>query len=168
MKLSKLHLLFLATTMLLLPMTGSAQSGKIDADKAKDALQKLLGEATEAVEKAQKKQKDKKDESAFWIRDKENLTMDRTEYTKKVTKALAVMKIEIQSLAETDSSVGNREYFKTRVKGLQQNHTYCSEELDQLKAFATEEEFRARQRSFDKNLALLSDHLVVTMKEAGH
>lgn len=154
----------------MVPLATHAQSEKIDANKAKDVLQKLLGEATEAVEKASRKSdnKNKDDEDAFWVRAKDNLTMERVQYTKKVTTVLAVMQAEIEGLADTEASVGSREYFKTRVLSLKQNHAYCVEDLVNLKAFPTEEEFRVRQRFFDKNLALLSDHLVVTMKEAGH
>jgi hypothetical protein len=151
-----------------LPMSLVAQSEKIDADKAKDALQKLLGEVKEAADKVTKKSSSKDSEDSFWERSKDHLTMERAQYAKKVTRGLAVMEVEIQGLANTDSPVSAREYFKLRVESLKLNLAYCRDEFAKLEALPTEEEFRARQRFFDRNLAYLSDHVVATMKEAGH
>lgn len=163
----KSFLPLLSACLISLPAIGHAQSEKIDTDKAKDALQKLLGEAKDAVEKASKKSGDEKEES-FWERSKENLGMERKQYIKKATTALAVMQVEIQGLENTESSVATRVYFKMRVEALKQQHAYCIDDLTKMQAMATEEEFRSRQRFFDRNLTSLSDHLVVTMKEAGH
>ncbi|TLD72613.1 hypothetical protein FEM03_00620 [Phragmitibacter flavus] len=160
--------LLLAACALSLPLASHAQVDKIDSDKAKDALQKLLGEVKDAADKATKKSSDKESEDAFWERSKDHLTMDRVQYSKKATRGLAVMDAEIQGLADTDAPVSVRDYFKLRVESLKLNLAYCREEFAKLEALATEEEFRSRQRFFDRNLAYLSDHLVATMKEAGH
>jgi len=159
----KLILPLLTACLISLPAVSHAES--IDADKAKDALKKLLGDVSEAAEKATKKSDE--DDDVHWKRSKENLTMEREEYTKKVTKALAFINVEIQAAADTDSSVGGKDYYKTRIKSLQEHAKFCAEDLERLNASASEEEFRSKQRFFDRSVAYLAEYVAITVKEAG-
>lgn len=142
-----------------------AQNSKIDVEEAKDALKKLLGEVSDAAEKATKKSEAKGNE--FWERSKDNLVMEREAYSKKVGVAMARMDAELKGLEVSDASISARVYFKVRVESLKQHLQFCREDFERLKATATEEEFRARQRNFDRTVAFLGDQLSLTLKEAG-
>lgn len=137
---------------------------KIDkntVDKAKDALDKVLGEVKNAADKAGDKGKE------LWARTKENLRMSRDEYLKKATSALATMDAEIQVLAESGSAVTSRDYFKTRLEALRQHLDYCKRDMERLAASDTEEAFRVKQKGFDRGLGFLGDNIELAEEEAG-
>jgi hypothetical protein len=137
---------------------------KIDkntADKAKEMLDKVLGEVKNAADKAEDKGKD------LWERTKENLRMSREEYVKKVGSALTTMDAEIQVLSESGSAVTSRDYFKTRIEALRQHLDYCKRDLERLQAAETEEAFRVKQKGFDRGLDYLGENIELAQEEAG-
>ncbi|MFZ4766140.1 MAG: hypothetical protein ACOYMN_14410 [Roseimicrobium sp.] len=134
---------------------------KSTADKAKDMLEKLVGEVKSAADKAGDKGRE------LWERTKENLRLSREEYLKKVTSALTTMDAEIQVLAESGSSVTARDYFKTRLESLRQQLDYCKRDLDRLAAADSEEAFRVKQKGFDRGLGFLGDQIELAQEEAG-
>jgi len=137
---------------------------KISADKAKQLLEKGLGELTKAAGKSDSK--DSKPEG-IWERNKDTLKLSREDYLKKVQSAFATMEAEIQVLMEGGSNVASRDYFKTRIEALKQQLDYCKRDCDRLKENATEEAFRVKQRGFDRTLGFLSDNFGVAKEESG-
>jgi hypothetical protein len=131
------------------------------SDKAKDLLDKLVNEAKKATDKAKDEGKD------LWGKSKDLLKLSREEYTQKVQFTMKTMNAEIQALGETDAPVSSRDYFKTRVESLKQHLAYCQRDFDRLKAQADEDAFRAKQKSFDRTLGWLAEHLAATKEEAG-
>jgi hypothetical protein len=134
---------------------------KSTTDKAKQMLDKLVGEVKEATKEGADKGKD------LWERTKENFTMPREAYVKKVNSALATMDAEIQVLAEGGSAVTTRDYFKTRIEGLKQHLDYCKRDLVRLQEATSEETFRVKQRGFDRGLDFLGQNIELAQEEAG-
>jgi polyhydroxyalkanoate synthesis regulator phasin len=153
-----LFTLLLACTVL---QTHAQDEGKKTSDKAKDLLDKLVNEAKKAADKAKDEGKD------LWGRSKDLLKLSREDYTQKVEFAMKTMGAEIQALGETDAPVSSRDYFKTRVESLKQQLAYCQRDFDRLKSQPDEDAFRAKQRSFDRTLGWLAEHLAATKEEAG-
>ena len=156
-----LLLALLVTTSLLQLHAADEEKEKKTSDKAKDVLEKLMGEAKKAAEKAKDEGKD------LWGKSKELLKLTREDYTKKAELAMKTMEAEIQALAESDAPVSGRDYFKTRLESLRQQLAYCHRDFDRLKALPDEDAFRAKQKNFDRTLGWLSEHLSITKEEAG-
>ncbi len=87
----------------------------------------------------------------------------REEYLKKAGDALTRWKADIDVLKD---QVG-REYFKTRVKALEEHHAFAMKEIEMLTAITEEAQFRARQKSFDKTLWTLEAAIEQAQEEAG-
>ncbi|MEZ0274803.1 MAG: hypothetical protein ACAH88_07845 [Roseimicrobium sp.] len=134
---------------------------KSTTDKAKQMLDKLVGEVKEATKEGAEKGKD------LWERSKETLGLSREEYVKKVNSALATMDAEIQVLAEGGSAVTTRDYFKTRIEALKQHLDYCKRDLVRLQESPSEETFRVKQRGFDRGLDFLGENIELAQEEAG-
>ena len=131
-------------------------------DKAKGALEQLMGKAKDAVEKS-----DDKGGRELWARSKDSLTMPREAYVKKADSAIKTMEAELAALAESGSTLVSREYFKTRMESLKQHVEYCRRDLERLQGAETDEAFRVKQRAFDRGLGFLGDHIELTLEEAG-
>jgi polyhydroxyalkanoate synthesis regulator phasin len=134
---------------------------KSTTDKAKQMFDKLVGEAKEAVKEGGEKGKD------LWERTKENFTMSREDYIKKVNSGLATMDAEIQALVESGGAVVSRDYFKTRIESLKQQLDYCKRDLARLQEAPTDEAFRVKQRGFDRGLDFLGENIELAKEEAG-
>jgi polyhydroxyalkanoate synthesis regulator phasin len=134
---------------------------KSTTDKAKQMLDKLVGEVKEAAKESGEKGKD------LWEHTKENLSLSREDYVKKVTSALATMDAEIQVLAESGSAVTTRDYFITRIEALKQHLDYCKRDLARLQESPSEEAFRVKQRGFDRGLDFLGENIELAQEEAG-
>lgn len=134
---------------------------KATTDKAKDLLEKVVGEMKGAADKAEDKGRD------LWKRTKENLQMSREEYLKKATSAVKTMEAEITELSESGSMLNSRDYFKTRTESLKQHLEYCKRDLERLATTETEETFRVKQRGFDRGLGFLGDNIELAQEEAG-
>jgi hypothetical protein len=167
----KLHLTFLSLAtafgfLLAAPSSALAEDkplklDKSTTDKAKQMLDKLVGEVKEAAKEGGEKGKD------LWERTKETMSLSREEYVKKVNSALATMDAEIQVLAESGSAVTTRDYFKTRIEALKQHLDYCKRDLVRLQEAPTEETFRVKQRGFDRGLDFLGENIELAQEEAG-
>jgi hypothetical protein len=132
------------------------------SDKAKDVLGKLLDEAKKAADKAKDEGKD------LWAQhSKDFMKLSREEYTQKAGFMMKTMGAEIQALSEADAPVSGRDYFKTRIESLRQQLAYCQRDFDRLKSQADDDAFHAKQKSFDRTLGWLSEHLSTTKEEAG-
>ena len=134
---------------------------KSTTDKAKDMLDKLVGEVKNAADKGDSKGHD------LWPRSKENLKLSREDYVKKVNSALKAMDAEIASITESGAALVSRDYYKTRLESLKQHLDYCKRDLERLQASETEEVFRAKQKGFDRGLGYLGDHIELAQEEAG-
>lgn len=134
---------------------------KSTTDKAKQMLDKLVGEVKEAAKESGEKGKD------LWERTKENFSLSREEYLKKVNSALATMDAEIQALVESGAAVTSRDYFKTRIESLKQHLDYCKRDLTRLQEAPSDEAFRVKQRGFDRGLDFLGENIELAQEEAG-
>ena len=140
-----------------------AADEKITADKAKDLLGKLVGEAKKAADKMQEHDKG----GTLWPHSKETLALSKDDYLKRAAAGLKTMDAEIKGLAEGESAVNSREYFKTHLEALKQHLSYCRQELDKLGDVENEEAFRVKQKKFDRTLVFLSDNVQLAKDEAG-
>ena len=136
---------------------------KATTDKAKDMLEKLVGEVKNAADKGKGEGKD----HGLWERSKETLRLSREEYVKKVNSAFKTMDAEIASITESGSALVSRDYFKTRLESLKQHLDYCKRDLERLQTSESEEIFRAKQKGFDRGLGYLGDHIELAQEEAG-
>lgn len=134
---------------------------KTTVDKAKDVLDKVLGEARSAADKAGEKGKD------LWERTKDSMRLSREEYLKKADSGLKTMEAEIQVLAESGSALNSRDYFKMRIDALKLHLDYCRRDFDRLQASETEEAFRVKQKGFDRGLDFLGENIELALEEAG-
>jgi hypothetical protein len=134
---------------------------KSTTDKAKQMLDKLVGEVKEATKEGADKGKD------LWERTKENFSMSREDYIKKVNSGLATMDAEIQALVESGGAVVSRDYFKTRIEALKQQLDYCKRDLVRLQEAPNDEAFRVKQRGFDRGLDFLGENIELAQEEAG-
>lgn len=149
-----------------LPVVAQAEDKpiKIDkttVDKAKDVLDKVLGEARNAADKAGEKGKD------LWERTKDSMRLSREEYLKKADSGLKTMEAEIQVLAESGSALNSRDYFKMRIDALKLHLDYCRRDFERLQASETEEAFRVKQKGFDRGLDFLGENIELALEEAG-
>jgi hypothetical protein len=119
-------------------------------------------------DKVQEITRDVRAETRDW-RDatKENLQLDRPEYTERADKALSRYIAEIGVLKDLSGGPGQRDYFKTRVLALDQQAAFATAELNTLRLSESEDVFRARQRSFDRTLSTLEAALGQAQEEAG-
>lgn len=153
--------------LLAVPPASHAQEKKpitIDKDtteKAKNMLDKLVGDVKEAANKSEKKGRE------LWSRTKETLGLTREDYMKKAISGLATMEAEIQVLEESGTAITSRDYFKTRIESLKQHLEYCKRDLARLQELPTEEAFRVKQRGFDRGLGFLADNIENAQDEAG-
>lgn len=134
---------------------------KTTADKAKNMLDKVIGEVSKAANKTELKSKD------LWERTKDNLRLSKEEYLKKAQSAVATMEAEIEVLSESGAGVTTRDYFKMRIESFKLQLDYCKRDMERLKETPTEEAFRVKQRGFDRTLGALSDNLTLAKDEAG-
>lgn len=145
------------------PLRAADEEGgreKKTSEKAREVLDKLMDEAKKATNKA------KEEGRSLWTHSKDLLRLSREEYTKKAEFAMRTMDAEIRALAEADAPVSGRDYFKTRVESLRQQLEYCRRDLERLKGL-DEDGFRAKQKSFDRTLGWLGEHLANAKEEAG-
>lgn len=133
--------------------------------QAEDSLNEQLRRAAEKLKNEFSKVKEQSEVKGreWYKKAKEHLTTSREEYLKKAGDALTRWKADIDVLKD---QVG-REYFKTRVKALEEHHAFAMKELETLNAIAEEAQFRARQKSFDKTLWTLEAAIEQAQEEAG-
>jgi hypothetical protein len=134
---------------------------KETTDKAKDLIDKVLGEVKTAAGTGEESVRE------LWARTKDNLRLSREEYMKKAASGLKTMEAEIAVIAESGSAVMSREYFQTRVAALKQHLDYCKRDLERLQAAESEEAFRVKQKGFDRGLGFLGDNIEMAQEEAG-
>ena len=141
---------------------------KSDSDKAKELMRKLVDAAEKASKGGELKVKELESKAKdLWTHAKENLRTPKPDYLAKVNSAMLSMQAEVQALAEADTGIAGRDYFKTRVEALKQQLAFCQHELDKLKDLPTEEAFRVKQKGFDRTLGFLSDNIGLAKDEAG-
>ena len=160
---NRLALCFALTFSLLLQPGGTRaeDNGRNTADKARDILNKIVDEAQKASSKVEKKSKQ------LWEHTKENLRLTKDEYLGKTGSALVTIHAEIQAIAESDTGVSNRDYFKARIDALKLHLDFCKREWSKLKDITEEETFRVKQKGFDRTLGFLSDNVELAKDEAG-
>lgn len=134
---------------------------KNTTDKAKDLLEKVVGEVKNAANKTKDTSKE------LWARTKESLALSREDYLKKATSGIKTMEAEIAVLSESGSAVLSRDYYKTRIESLKQHLEYCKRDLERLQASESEEAFRVKQKGFDRGLGFLGDNIELAQEEAG-
>ena len=158
------NLQFTALSILLaLGFNSNAMAGdeKITADKARDMVDKLLGEVQKAAGKVETKSKE------LWAHTKESMQLSKEEYLKRATSGLATMDAEVQVLAESGSGVTTRDYFKMRIESLKLHVQYLRRDLERLKDTPNEETFRVKQKGFDRTMGFLGDSIGIAKEEAG-
>jgi len=156
--------LALASALVLnLSAPAHSEDKKLDMDKAKSALEKLVGEARKAAGKMREDDKD----NPLWPRSKETMALPKEDYLKRADSAMKTMDAEIKALAETDSAVNARDYFKTHLESLTQHLRYCRLDAEKLAAVDGEETFRVKQKKFDRSLGFLADNIQLAKEEAG-
>jgi hypothetical protein len=126
-------------------------------EQLRRAAEKLKNEISKVKEKTEVKGRE------WYNKAREHLSTSREEYLKKAGGALASWKADIQVLREQ----GGRDYFKTRVKALEEHHEFATQELAVLSGAEDEATFRARQKVFDKTLWTLEAAVEQAQEEAG-
>ncbi len=126
-------------------------------EQLRRAAEKLRGEFSKVKEQTEVKGRE------WYQKSKEHLTTNREEYLKKAGDALTRWKAHIDVLKEQ----GGRDYFKTRVKALEEHHTFALKEMETLNGTTEEAQFRARQKSFDKTLWTLEAAVEQAQEETG-
>lgn len=139
-----------------------AQEKKFDIEKAKGALEKLAGEAKKAIGKASEGKSD-----SLWPHSKDTLTQPKDEYMRKAQSAMRAIDAEIKALADAESAVNSRDYFRTHLESLKQHLAYCKLDADKLGTVDDEESFRVKQKKFDRALGFLADNVQLAKDEAG-
>ncbi|MEZ5386028.1 MAG: hypothetical protein R3F13_10990 [Prosthecobacter sp.] len=127
------------------------------AEQLRKAAEKLKGEVAKVTEKTEIKGRE------WYKAARERLTTSREEYLQQAGAALAGWKADIDVLKEQ----GGRDYFKTRVKALEEHHAYAVKELETLSSVTDEAAFRARQKSTDKTMWTLEAAVEQAQEEAG-
>lgn len=127
------------------------------AEQLRRAAEKLKNEVAKVKDQTEVKGRE------WYKRAKEHLTTSREEYLKKAADALAGWKADIDVLRDQ----GGRDYFKTRVKALEEHHAFATQEWTVLNTITDEAQFRARQKSFDKTLWTLEAAVEQAQEEAG-
>ncbi len=136
---------------------------KLDSEKAKEMLDKLVGEARKAAGKL--KEDDKV--ATLWPRSKETMALPQAEYLKRAESAMKSMDAEIVGLAEGESVVNTRDYFKAQVEALKLRLAYCRQDMERLRASGGEEAFRVKQKKFDRVMVFLADNIQLAKDESG-
>ncbi|CAN5857719.1 hypothetical protein BH11VER1_BH11VER1_24840 [soil metagenome] len=149
------------TCTLILSASAWGADEKITEEKAKDLLNKVIGEVSKNASKIEEKPK------GLWEKSKETFKLSREDYMKKVESALLTMDAEVQGIQESESSILTRDYFKMRLDSIKLQIEYCKRNLDRLKELPTEEAFRVKQKGYDRTLSGLSDLIELTKQEAG-
>lgn len=126
-------------------------------EQLRRAAEKLKNEFSKVKEQTEVKGRE------WFKKAKEHLTTSRDEYLKKADDALTRWQADIEVLKEQ----GGRDYFKTRVKALEEHHAYALKERETLGGITEEAQFRARQKSFDKTLWTLEAAVEQAQEEAG-
>lgn len=126
-------------------------------EQLRRAAEKLKNEFSKVKEQTEVKGRE------WFKKAKEHLTTSREEYLKKAGDALTRWQADIGVLKEQ----GGRDYFKTRVKALEEHHAYAVKERETLVGITEEAQFRARQKSFDKTLWTLEAAVEQAQEEAG-
>lgn len=147
----------LLTCILLSFCLSSVQSEDNLSEQLRRAAEKLKNEFAKVKDQAEVKGHE------WYKKAKEHLTTSREEYLKKAGDALTRWKADIDVLKD---QVG-REYFKTRVKALEEHHAFAMKEMETLNGVTEESQFRARQKSFDKTLWTLEAAIEQAQEEAG-
>lgn len=150
----------LACTLILTVSAWGADE-KATEDKAKDLLNKVIGEVSKNASKIEEKGKQ------LWEKGKETLKLSREDYLKKVESALVTMDAEVQVIQESESTVLSRDYYKMRLDAIKLQIDYCKRNLERLKETPTEEVFRVKQKGYDRTLSSLSDLIELSKEEAG-
>ncbi|MFN0078544.1 MAG: hypothetical protein ACKVY0_18960 [Prosthecobacter sp.] len=146
----------LACLILSLPLSSLHAEDSLN-DQLRRAAEKLKNEFSKVKEQTEVKGRE------WYKKAKEHLTTSREEYLKKAGDALTRWKADIDVLKD---QVG-REYFKTRIKALEEHHAFAIKEMETLNAVTEEAQFRARQKSFDKTLWTLEAAIEQAQEEAG-
>jgi hypothetical protein len=126
-------------------------------DQLRRAAERLKNEFSKVKDQAEVKGRE------WYKKAKEHLTTSRDEYLKKAADALSRWKADIDVLKEQ----GGRDYFKTRVKALEEHHAFALKEMETLGGITEEAPFRARQKSFDKTLWTLEAAVEQAQEESG-
>lgn len=127
------------------------------------AAEKLKNEISKVREQAGVKEQGGTKGREWSGRAGENPDMGREEYLKKSGDALSRWQADIAVLKEQ----GGRDYFKTRVKALEEHHAWAVKERETLDGITDEAQFRARQKSFGKTLWTLEAAVEQAQEEAG-
>ncbi|HEY2572809.1 MAG TPA: hypothetical protein VGH65_02030 [Verrucomicrobiaceae bacterium] len=162
MKHPVIHACVLAFALLATAASAEDKS-KLNSDKTKEMLDKLMGEAKKAAGKL----KDEDKGGSSWPRSKETLALPQADYLKRADSAMKTMDTEIKALAEAETAVNTRDYFKMHLESLKQHLGYCRQDEEKLKASDSEETFRVKQKKFDRTLGFLADNIQLAKEEAG-
>lgn len=149
------------TCTLILTISAWGADEKNTEDKAKDMLNKVIGEISKNASKIEEKGRELKE------RGKEMLKLPREDYQKKVESTLVTMDAEMQAIQESESPVLTRDYYKMRLDAIKLQIEYCKRNLDRLKEIPTEEAFRVKQKGYDRTLNGLSELIEISKEEAG-
>lgn len=147
--------------LLILTVSAWGADEKNTEDKAKDLLNKVIGEVSKNASKIEEKSKQ------LWEKSKETLKLSREDYLKRVESALVTMDAEMQVIQESESPLLTRDYYKMRLDAIKLQIDYCKRNLERLKETPTEEAFRVKQKGYDRSLSSLSDIIELTKEEAG-
>jgi len=100
-----------------------------------------------------------------WRKTKAYFSEDTTTYREGATKKLKELGAEISQLKEKSASAGDRDYFATRIRSLEQQHQYAEDQL----AGATEDlkpGKESKRSRINQTIDRLEDNIDLAQKEA--
>lgn len=103
---------------------------------------------------------------AAWKKTKAYFSEDATTYREGATKQLSELSAEISRLKTKSASVGDRDYFTTRTRALEQQHRYAEDQLAGLAAEDLKRGKESKRNRLDQVIERLEDHVDLTQKEA--
>ncbi len=101
-----------------------------------------------------------------WKKTKAYFSEDATTHREGATKQLSELSAEISRLKTKSASAGDRDYFTTRIRALEQQHKYAADRLAGLAAEDLKRGKESKRNRLDQVIERLEEHVDLTQKEA--
>ena len=152
-------------------MTAILTSTVLTAAEEQSTTEKLKAKTSDAVEAT--KEGAKKAAHAVaettrqaWKKTKAYLSQDATTYRQGASKQLNDLSAEISRLKEQSANAGDRDYFVTRVRSLEQQHKYAEDQLVGLETEDLKPGKESKRSRVNQIIDRLEDNIDLAQKEA--
>ncbi len=141
------------------------------AAEEKSTTEKLKEKTSDAVEATKEGTKRAahtlaKTTRQAWKKTKAYLAEDATTYRDGATKQVNELAAEISQLKARSARAGDRDYFATRVRALEQQHQYAEDQLTGLGAEDLKRGPESKRDRLDQTIDRLEDNVDLAQKEA--